>query len=118
MAKRRKKKNKRKQADVAIVSLIIISILLIILIYTNSGYMGEYINPVLSGLMGGIKYILPLGTFAVAILLACDNKEFFRAKVFQYTVVLLCIANSMTIYQISTGNLNIDNKFETVIQEA
>lgn len=118
MAKRRKKKNKRKQADVAIVSLIIISILLIILIYTNAGYMGQYINPILSGLMGGIKYILPLGTFAVAILLACDNKEFFKAKVFQYTVVLLCIANSMTVYQISTGNLNVDNNFETVIQEA
>lgn len=117
MAKRRKK-NKRKQADVAIVSLIIISILLIILIYTNSGYIGEYLNPILGGLVGTIKYIVPLGTFAVAILLAYDNKEYFRAKVIQYTVVLLCIANSMTIYQISNGNLNIDNKFEVVIQEA
>lgn len=119
MAKRRRKKqNKRKQADIAIVSLIIVSILLIILIYTNSGYIGEYLNPVLGGLVGGLKYIIPLGTFAIAILLACDNKELFKTKVMQYTIVLLCIANSMTIYQISTGNLGIDNKFETVIQEA
>ncbi len=115
---RRRKKNKKKQADIAIVSLIIISILLIVLIYTNSGYIGEYLNPVLGGLMGTIKYILPIGTFAVAILLACDNKEYFRAKILQYTIVLLCIANSMTIYQISKGNLNIDNTFETVVQEA
>ncbi len=115
---RRKRKNKKKQADGLIVSLIIISILLTILIYTNSGYMGQYINPILGGLMGCIKYIFPLGTFAVAILLACNNKELFRAKVLQYIVVLLCIANSMTIYQISTENLNIDNNFETVIQEA
>ena len=115
---RRRKKNKRKQADVTIVSLLIISILLIVLIYTNSGYIGEYLNPILGGIMGVIKYILPIGTFAVAILLACNNKEYFKSKILQYTIVLLCIANALTVYEISKGSINIDNEFGVAVQEA
>ena len=115
---RRRKKNKRKQADITIVSLLIISILLIVLIYTNSGYIGEYLNPILGGLMGVIKYILPIGTFAVAILLACNNKDYFKSKIVQYTIILLCIANALTVYEISKGSINIDNEFGVVVQEA
>ena len=64
-----------------VVALIIASILLGVLIYTKAGYIGETLSPVLGGIMGWIKYIIPAGTFAVAIFLACDeDKESFMKK--------------------------------------
>ena len=39
----------------------------IILIYTKSGYLGEHLSPMLGGLIGSIKYIIPIGTFLISI---------------------------------------------------
>ena len=64
---RRSKKKNRKTLDLQVVSLIIISILLAILIYTKAGYIGETLSPILGGIMGWIKYVIPVGTFAIAI---------------------------------------------------
>ena len=54
MAKAKKTGNQKKQvkkynmnADVAIVLMIVISILLAVLIYTESGYIGEILSPML-----------------------------------------------------------------------
>ncbi|MDO5556411.1 MAG: hypothetical protein Q4G09_07455 [Clostridia bacterium] len=116
--KRSKRKNKS-ILDLQVASLIIVSILLAVLIYTKSGYIGEHLSPVLGGIMGWIKYVIPLGTFAIAILLACDeDKENFIKKIFQYTVFLLCITIVITVIQITQGKLNIEPEFETTVQEA
>ena len=116
--KRAKKKNKN-ILDLQVVSLIIISILLAILIYMQSGYIGETLSPILGGIMGWIKYIIPAGTLAIAIFLACnEDKENFMTKIFQYAVLLLCITTIMTVIQVSQGKLNIDNGFEAAVEEA
>ena len=66
--KRRKKNNVDK--NLAVVVMIVVSILLAVLIYTKSGWMGEHLSPTLGGLMGWMKYILPIGTFILAIYIA------------------------------------------------
>ena len=51
--------------------------------------------------MGWIKYIIPVGTFAIAIFLACDeDKDNFMKKILQYAVFLLCITTIITVIQI------------------
>ena len=65
MAKRGKKKKKTIDINVAVVALVVISILLMILIYTKSGYIGENLSPLLGGIMGFIKYVIPIGTFLI-----------------------------------------------------
>ena len=116
--KRSKKKNKSK-LDLQVAILIISSILLGVLIYTKSGYIGEILSPILSGIMGWIKYIIPVGTFAIAIFLACDeDKENFITKIMQYAVFLLCITTIMTVIQVSDGKLDITKGFEDAIVEA
>lgn len=116
--KRSKKKN-RKTLDLQVVSLIIISILLAILIYTKAGYIGETLSPVLGGIMGWIKYIIPVGTFAIAVFLACDeDKENFMKKILQYAVFLLCITTIITVIQISQGKLGMSEGFEKSVEEA
>ena len=116
---RRSKKKNRKTLDLQVVSLIIISILLAILIYTKAGYIGETLSPVLGGIMGWIKYIIPVGTFAIAVFLACDeDKENFMKKILQYAVFLLCITTIITVIQISQGKLDMSEEFEKAVEEA
>lgn len=116
--KRSKKKNKSK-LDLQVVTLIVVSILLAVLIYTKSGYIGETLSPILGGIMGFIKYIIPIGTFAIAIFLACnEDKENFMGKILQYAVLLLCITTIMTVIQVIQGQLDTSQEFEDIISEA
>ena len=116
--KRSKKKN-RTMLDLQVVTLIIASILLTILIYTKAGYIGQTLSPILGGIMGWIKYIIPVGTFAIAIFLACDeDKDNFMKKILQYAVFLLCITTIITVIQISQGKLSTANGFEEAIKQA
>lgn len=126
MAKRksRKKTNSRakKRAsniDLAIVALIILSILLCVLIYGKSGIIGIKLNEILGGMMGIIKYILPIGTFAIGIKLALNDDEYLTSKLTQYAVLLISIAVLMTAWQINSGEMTIANKdLSTIVKEA
>ena len=117
-AKRTRKKQKKIDIDIAVVVMLIVSILLMVLMYTNSGYIGEHLSPMLGGIMGWMKYILPIGTFAIAIYLACDSKDYLTPKLIEYAIFLLCISVIMTVYQISLGNLNINQEFAKVVSQA
>jgi len=68
--------------------------------------------------MGWIKYLLPIGIFAIAIYIACDEKEYLISKLIQYSIFLLAIAIVMNIYQMSNGNINSNNEFSKIVQES
>ena len=96
MAKRGRKpgsKNKAKKYDerknISIVMLIILSILLAVLIYGKTGYIGEHLSPVLGGIMGWIKFLIPIGIFTIAISIACDKKDLMSTKLFELVVLHL-----------------------------
>lgn len=119
MAKRRSKNKKGKiSIDVQVVTLIIISVLFTILIFTNSGYIGKELNPILGGLVGFIKYIIPIGTLIIAIKIACNGKQYAKLRLIQFLIFIICIAVISTILQVSNNNLNIDSEFEEVIKNA
>ena len=119
MAKRGRKKKKKISVDVAVVSTIVISILLGVLIYMKSGFIGEHLSPMLGGLMGIIKYIVPIGTMAIAIYLACHKeKSYLSTKLLQYTVFLVCIAVMLSVFQISAGNINISRDTDQIVKQA
>ena len=119
MAKRRKKNSKKTfmTGDIAIVILIIVSILLGILIYAETGTVGKVLSPMLGGIMGFIKYLLPIATFCLAIYIACDDKEYLVSKFLQIIVILLSIAIIMTTYQISSGRINVNSAFSDSIRQ-
>lgn len=129
MAKRKKtsttnsskrKRKKTSKIDLAVVSLIFISVLLVVLIYTNAGYLGEHLSPALGGMMGWMKYILPIGTLILSIYLVIDSeeREYMAQKLTQYVVLLLCIATIMCIYQMSKGIIAIDADTSTILKDA
>ncbi len=120
MAKRgRKKKQEPKVSiDVAVVSMLLISILLAVFIYTKSGFLGEHLSPALGGIMGFIKYIIPVGTFVISIYLAYDKKDYLITKLIQYAFFLICIAVMLSVFQISANNINITKGMEQIIEDA
>ena len=126
MAKKKTKKKTNKKAkkrasnmDLAVVAMIILSILLCVLIYGNSGIVGVKLNEILGGMMGIIKYILPIGTFLIGIKLALDDDEYLTSKLTQYTVLLISVAVLMSAWQINSGVMSISNKtMQTVVKEA
>ena len=118
MARRKKKKEQDIKATIKVVGLIVASILLAVLIYSESGYIGETLSPILGGLMGFIKYILPIGIFIVAISMACNKKEYAMTKLIQYSACLLCISVMLCVWQINSGNLNIEGDFWDGVKNA
>ena len=126
MAKRRtKRKNNKKtkkrasNIDLAIVALIILSILLCVLIYGKSGIVGIKLNEILGGMMGIIKYILPIGTFAVGIKMALDDDEYLTSKLTQYAVLLISIAILMSAWEINSGEMTVlDKNMNTIVKDA
>ncbi len=122
MAKKKTNKKAKKRAsnmDLAVVAIIILSILLCVLIYGNSGIVGVKLNEILGGMMGIIKYILPIGTFLIGIKLALDDDEYLTSKLTQYTVLLISVAVLMSAWQINSGEMSISNKtMQTVVKEA
>ena len=119
MAKRgrRTKKSKKIDINVAVVFLFLISILLAILIYAQSGYIGEHLSPMLGGIMGSIKYIIPIGTFFIAIYMTLEDKDYLISKLVQYGIFLICIATMLSVFQFSNGNISYNSDFQVAVQK-
>ena len=115
------RRSTRKQAsrlDLAIVVLFILSILSAVLIYTKSGVVGVKLTEILGGLMGIIRYVLPIGIFAVTIKIACEDRDELAYKLAQYAIFLVSIATLMSTFQISSGELIPTKDLTEVIKDA
>ena len=113
---KRAKKNKI-DINVAVVFMFLISILLAILIYTKSGYIGEHLSPILGGIMGGIKYIIPIGTFLIAIYMTTEDKDYLISKLIQYGIFLVCVATMLSVFQFSNGNISVNTDFSQAVEK-
>ena len=124
MAAKRKYKKRKKTTNntinIKIIGTIIFSVLLAVLLFTNSGTLGEKINEILGGMMGILRYILPVGMFAIAIKIACNDEdgEYIAHKLTQYAILIICIAIVMSIYQISKGTLEITGDISQILKRA
>lgn len=104
--------------DLAVIILFVLSILLFVLIYGEKGAMGEILSPALGGIIGVIKYIIPIGFLCLAVCIAKDDRSYITSKLIQFAILVSCIAATMSIYQISKGVINVDLEFNDVIEAA
>ena len=120
MAKKRGRKAKKNKSKVSITVglMIVISILLAVLIYAQSGYIGRILSPALGGLMGFVKYIIPVGIFLIGIELARGKKTHLHKKIIQYAVFLIAICTVFTTFQIAGGKLSMEGDFSAILDEA
>ena len=115
---KRMTKRKASKIDMTVVILIVVSILLAVLIYTKSGVVGAKLNEVLGGMMGIIQYVLPIGIFAIAIKIACDENDGLSSKIIQYVIFIISIAVLMSTFEISTGALTTNKELSEVVKDA
>ena len=113
-----KKRKNSIDKNLLVVIMIITSLLLCVLIYAQSGWIGEHLSPVLGGIMGWIKYIIPIGTFAIAIKIAVDDKDYLSKKIINYIIFLLCVAATMVVIEINNNTLSMNTDFSTFLEEA
>lgn len=124
MAKRkskgkRSKKSKNSSMNFGVIITIIFSVLLTVLIYTESGYLGILLSDFFGGMFGVIKYVVPIGSFAVAIKMACkDDDDYISSKIFQYGLLLVFVAVILSVYEIYNGEINIDQNISEVVKDA
>ena len=118
----KKKKSKKKQiklnSDIKVILLILVGIVLAILIYGNSGYMGNFLNEILGGIMGIFKYIVPIIPFVAAIYMFSKYKNELLAKIIPTAIILLCCSATMTLYQILNNVLEYNIQFQECIDRA
>ena len=116
---RKKTKKKNNTQDIALILIIVLSILLTVLIYTESGTVGIALSDFFGGMLGFLKYILPIGSFAVAIKMACkDDDGYISSKILQYTILLIFIAIILSVYQICNGEININQNISDIVKDA
>lgn len=122
MAKKKKSKNKKKQlklnTDMKVILLILLGIILAILIYGNSGYVGNFLNEILGGMVGIFKYLVPIVPFISAIYMVSNNKEDLLSKIIPTSIIMLCCLAIMTLYQILNNALEYNIQFSEIIDRA
>ena len=121
MAKKKRRYKKKKttsKLDITVVALILLSVLLGVLIYTKSGIVGMELNQIFGGVIGIMQYVLPIGTFAIAIKLASEGREEITAKLIQYGVAIVSLAIVFSVFQVSAGELQANKEIGDVVQDA
>jgi len=117
LSRRGRKKKKSIDINIVVIGMILVSVLLAILIYTKSGYIGEHLSPMLGGIMGIMKYILPIGTFLIGVYMTYEDKEYLLSKLIEYGIFILCIATVLSVVQISNGNIDVTVEFSQIIKD-
>ena len=122
MAKKKRRYKKKKKAtsnlDIAVITLIVLSILLAVLIYTKSGVIGAKLNEIFGGVLGIMQYVLPIGTFAVAIKLASEGREGITPKLIQYGIAIISLSIVFSVFQISSGELQSSKELSELVKDA
>ena len=114
-----KKKQEQKKLNITVAILIVLSILLAVLIYTKSGYLGQTLSPALGGVLGYIKYLVPVALFAFSLYIAYDkDTKYYLPKIFMFVCILVLIDVIFSCYQISKGNIDISATTDTILKQA
>lgn len=104
--------------EMMIIIMLIVGIMLGVLIYTGAGQVGAILSPVLGGLIGIIKYVIPIGIIVMALSLIKEDSEYVSTKVIQFLVFIVCVSVAMHVNQFSKLNLSSGATFEEIVNEA
>lgn len=113
----RRKKNK-KNIDAIFIILLISSVISAIIIYLKTGYIGEVISPIIGGILGPVKYVLPVGIFFLAIATAKEEKKSYTSRIIQFLLIITILCSLLTILEVSKENISVDSKAINIISDS
>lgn len=70
------------------------------------------------GMLGIMQYVLPVGIFAIAIRLACDDDNELTSKIIQYGILLVSLSIVFSVFQITSGELQSAKELSEVVKDA
>jgi len=121
----RKKKKKttvksisRISPEMMIILMFLIGIMLGVIIYTGAGQVGAFLSPLFGGMVGIIKYIIPVGIIITALSLIREDSSYVSTKLTQFIIFIICITAIMHTNQFSNWNMASNVTFEEVVNEA
>ncbi len=116
---KKKKQEETKKLNVTVTVLLVISVLSAVLIYTKQGKVGQTLAPVLGGVLGYIKYLLPIGLGAIAIYIAHEkDTKYYSKKLLMFLIILALIDCVFSCSQISKGEIDISSDFNSILARA
>ena len=89
-----------------------------LLVYKKSSYMGIWLNDILGGLFGIMKYVVPIIPFIWAIYLVSKHKETILAKVVPIGIMTVCVSTIASICEILNSTLEYNISFSEFMERA
>ena len=125
MGRKKGSSNKRKKqqfeldTNAKVLLLILVGIVMAVLIYyKKTSTMGIWLNDILGGIFGIIRFAVPVIPFIWALYIASKHKESIMAKVVPIVILFLCSATLSSIIQMNNGMLAYNLSLSDVMDRA
>ena len=103
------------KVDVTLMLLIVFTVIISIVIYGKGGDLHRILDPVISGIFGPIKYIIPVGSFLLCVSIFKEDKKKHFNSILKYSIIIILIASLFSMYHIGKGDIPIAGKFDKIL---
>ena len=103
------------KVDVTLMLLIVFTVIISIVIYGKGGDLHRILDPVISGIFGPIKYIIPVGSFLLCVSIFKEDKKKHFNSILKYSIIIILIASLFSMYHIGKGDIPTNGKFENIL---
>ena len=103
------------KVDVTLMLLIVFTVIISIVIYGKGGDLHRILDPVISGIFGPIKYIIPVGSFLLCVSIFKEDKKKHFNSILKYSIIIILIASLFSMYHIGKGDIPIAGKFDNIL---
>ena len=125
MGRRKGSTNKRKKQqfvmdnNIKVVILILVGVIMAALIYyKKTSTMGVWLNDILGGIFGIIRFAVPIIPFVWAIYIVSKYKDSIMSKVTPIVTLFLCSATLSSLIQMNSGMLAYNLSYADVMDRA
>ena len=103
------------KVDITLMVLILFTLVISIVIYGKGGDLHRILDPVISGIFGPIKYIIPVGSFLLCVSIFKEDKKKHFNSILKYSIIIILIASLFSMYHIGKGDIPANGNFENVL---
>ena len=103
------------KVDITLMVLILFTLIISIVIYGKGGDLHRILDPVISGIFGPIKYIIPVGSFLLCVSIFKEDKKKHFNSILKYSIIIILISSLFSMYHIGKGDIPTNGKFENIL---
>ena len=103
------------KVDITLMVLILFTLVISIVIYGKGGDLHRILDPVISGIFGPIKYIIPVGSFLLCVSIFKEDKKKHFNSILKYSIIIILIASLFSMYHIGKGDIPTNGRFENIL---